>query len=385
VKTPGTHIVALVTHARDVPAGERTAFARRLAEGLDDAALVLETCHRVEGYLDVRDDLDAIRQLLPRGGRMLIGTDAVRHAVAVAAGRDSVVIGEDQILHQIRLLLARTRRVRSLDPILERLFAAALHAGRRARSWRRGPVRSLADVALGGIAAQQGLLAGQPILVVGAGQMGRLAAHAAATAGARVSIANRSADRAAVIAAEVGGVAEAMDPGRRLRSYAGIIVAIGGAWPIAGEALEALSAGSGTVVDLSVPPALDDAVIAALGARFVSADALIALEPAAARDDHAIARLDALIDATAAEFDAWLDGHEGRAVAAALTARADRERLAELDELWRRLPDLAPGARQEIEQMSWHLARRLLHEPLARLGRDADGRAERAARDLFAL
>ena len=66
-------------------------------------------------------------------------------------------------------------------------------------------------------------------------------------------------------------------------------------------------------------------------------------------------------------------------------AHADRERQAEVEELWRTLPDLEPDARDAIERMSRHLAGRLLREPLERLGRDADGSAEQAARALFAL
>ena len=65
--------------------------------------------------------------------------------------------------------------------------------------------------------------------------------------------------------------------------------------------------------------------------------------------------------------------------------RADREREAELAALWRRFPDLEPEARDAIEGMTRHLADRLLREPLERLGRDPDGRDERAVRDIFAL
>ena len=64
---------------------------------------------------------------------------------------------------------------------------------------------------------------------------------------------------------------------------------------------------------------------------------------------------------------------------------ADRQREAELTALWQRLPGLEPEAREAIEAMTQHLATRLLREPLERLGRDADGRDERAVRDLFSL
>src|SRR5207247_1202770 len=98
--------------------------------------------------------------------------------------------------------------------------------------------------------------------------------------------------------------------------------------------------------------------------------------------DSSTARLDALVDRSTADFVAWLNGRDGRAVAEALVARADREREAELAVLWRRLPDLEPEARHAIEGMTRHLANRLLREPLERLGRDTEGRDERAIRDM---
>jgi glutamyl-tRNA reductase len=101
--------------------------------------------------------------------------------------------------------------------------------------------------------------------------------------------------------------------------------------------------------------------------------------------DRAVIRLHELIERTTTDFLTWLDSGARRAAAQALVERADREREAELAELWRRLPDLEPEARATIEGMSRHLAQRLLREPLERLGEDADGRHERAVRELWAL
>jgi glutamyl-tRNA reductase len=108
-------------------------------------------------------------------------------------------------------------------------------------------------------------------------------------------------------------------------------------------------------------------------------------DPSRAASDGSEARLAALVDRTTAEFIQWLEAREGRAAAQALISRADRDREAELDALWRRLPQLEPDAREAIERMTHHLARRILRGPLERLGRDVDGRDERAIRDIFAL
>jgi glutamyl-tRNA reductase len=235
-------VVALVTHARDVAAEERRRFAGRLRDTSRGRPVVLETCHRVEAYLASPDDGEAFMEWLPAGGRLLVGEAAIHHAIAVSVGRDSVVIGEDQILHQLRESVDRARAENHLDPTLERLFATALRAGRRARSWRDGQVRSLADVALSVIERKAGPFAGREILVVGAGKMGRLAVRAAMAAGASVSIANRSIERPIAIAAETGARIEAFDPGPGIERFAAIIIALGGPWAIGEATIESLAA-----------------------------------------------------------------------------------------------------------------------------------------------
>ena len=381
-------IVALVTHARTVPALERGRFATRLRNGHDGAAILVETCHRVEAYAISQDDpariADAVR--LPAGGRVLVGEDAVRHAIAVAVGSDSVVIGEDQILHQVRGSIAAARAGGQLDTELERLFALALRAGRRARSWRQGPHRSLADLALEVMEQQTGSLRGRELLVVGAGRMGRLATSAAVAGGASVSISNRSADRARSVATTSGAHVEPFDPGPHAGTFAGIVVALGGPWAIGPRTIDALAASRTVVVDLSVPPAMPARAVAALGARLVSADdlALVDVEPGSGAATS-VSRIGELVDRTASEFLDWLRARDGRSAAEALIRRADLDREAELEQLWRRHPELQPELRDAIERMTESFARRLLREPLERLGHDTDGRNERAVRDLFAV
>lgn len=378
-------IIALTAHARDVAASDRQGFAERARGELTGSGLLLETCHRVELYTAV-GEANAMRlaAALPDGGHALHGEAAIRHAVAVATGRDSVVVGEDQILHQLRQALGATTG--TLDPILERLFTMALRAGRRARSWQHGPSRSLADVAVGVIERQIPGLRGQEILVVGAGRMGGLAARLAAVAGASVAVANRSSDRAADLAKATGARVENFDPRGGTQDYVGIVLALGGPWSISAETVEALHRSSTIVVDLSVPPAVPKVLATLLGPRLTTADDLARVEFADwSIRDRALAKLDGLIERTTAEFIAWLDGREGRVAARALVERANREREAELAELWRHLPDLDPTTRATIDEMSRHLTDRLLRDPLERLGSDADGRHERAVRELWAL
>jgi glutamyl-tRNA reductase len=384
----GGSIVALVAHAREVPAVERERFADRLDRDLGRSALLLQTCHRVEAYVRVAGSDPAPRALdaiLPAGGRVLRDDAAVRHAVTVAVGRDSVVVGEDQILHQLRISVEAARAASALDPALDRVFTRALRAGRLARSWQQGRRTSLADVALASIERLAGPVRGRRILVVGAGQMGQLAVHAALAAGATVTVANRTAARASATAAATGSHAAGFDPGPGAAEFAGIVVAIGGPWRISPATADALLRGASVVVDLSVPPAVPARLIAGLGERLVTADSLAragSADPAPGPQDG---RIDDLIERTVGELRDWQARRDGRAAAEALATRADRDREAELVALWRRLPGLEPEARSAIEGMTRHLTTRLLREPLERLGRDADGEDSRAVRELFGL
>ncbi len=381
-------IVAFVTHARRVPAVERERFAERIRDRLGGHALILATCHRVEAYATPGRIPGGTTHplVLPEGARTLAGEQAIRHVISVAVGADSVVAGEDQILHQMRVSVDAARATGALDPVLDRLFASALQAGRRARSWRQGSQRSLADVALASIERRCGPVLGREVLVVGTGRMGALAVRAARTAGASVVIANRSADGAAALAASAGARVEAFDPDVRIGRFAAVIVALAGPWPIGPTTVDALDGSTTVVVDLSVPAAVPSDAAAILGARLVTADdlALVEGEPEDPLD-RPTSRLAVLMDRTTADFLDWYGRRDGRATAEALVQRADHEREAELAALWLRLPNLEPGARDAIAAMARHLTRRLLRPPLERLGRDPDGRVERTVRDIFAL
>jgi len=380
-------LIALVTHARHVPSAERERFGfaerRRSDEG---ARLILETCHRVEAYAVVRDNAPVERSHLPEGGRLLIDEAVVRHVIGVSVGLDSVVIGEDQILHQLRETLTAARASGTLDPLLERLFTVALRAGRVARSWRQGPGLSLADLAIGVIERRSGALRGRRLLVVGAGKMGALAGRSGLAAGAAVSLTSRTPERGEALAARLGVPSLAFDPGAAAADVAGIVVGLRGRWLISDETEAALVDGGAIVVDLSVPQALSERLSAALGERYVSADDLALVEEA--HDERAegpLRRLETLVDDTVAGFLAWLDGHERRQTAEALALLAESEREAEMATLLSSVENLEPELHDLIDGLTRHLTARLLRRPLERLGQDPDGRHEQAVRELFGL
>ena len=381
VASAGPHVV--VAHARRVPVGDRERLAERLEQEHAPGVLV-RTCHRVELYAWDAQTIERFVGDRPTGTELLSGDSAARHVVEVAVGLDSAVIGEDQILHQLRTATALARRTGVLDPGLDRLMNMALRAGRRARSWRSGPGPSLADAAIEAIERRIGRVAGRRVLVVGAGEMGRLSVLRAQLNQAHVSVASRTPAHAAALAAATGADRLAFDPGTALEGVAAVIVALRGTWEIGPASIASLLAGRPTIVDLSVPGALPDSVVAGLGNHVVSVDDLANLhDPDFSTFD--LGSMRALVDEALTEFRGWLEGRAGRLAAGTLVNRAEIERKAELERLWRRLPTIDAEARAAIEQMSQHLVGRILREPLERLGRDADGHSEAAARELFAL
>lgn len=375
---------AVVAHARLVPADERVRLAARLRATPLLGSVLVETCHRVELYADATALSALDGEQLPPGTQRLTGEPVARHLLRLALGLDSVVLAEDQLLHQLRTAVQHSRSQASLPPGLDRLFDLSLRAGRRARSWLPARRRSLADVALdrvlGGRAARPGR-----VLVVGAGDMGRRAAQSLSVRGATLFIASRSPERATVLAAQLSVRSAPFDPGpERLGDLDGVVVALSGEWRLADASLSALRATAGWVIDLSAPPAVPATLVSALGARLISIDDLAHLGdggPSA----RLVERLDALQEQTLADYRQWADGEARRVAARALAQKAADVRSAELHALWQRIPALDPEQREEVERMAQKLTERLLRDPLERLHDDRDGRHATAARELFRL
>ena len=378
-------LAAFVLHARTVPSLAREAFAEELAAlPLDERVIVIHTCHRVEVY--VAPDGSPMPPLPPPppGAVRLTDVEAVSHLISVACGLDSVVFGEDQILHQVRTCLGERHAGAPLAPVLDRLFQAALRAGRRAHTWFDGSPRSLADVALDRIARTAGPLEGRTILVAGVGSMGRLAALAAHRRGAHVVVTNRTDARAASLATELGGQAVPFAADGVLPPLAGAIVALAGPWQPGPLDSAALAASTAEVVDLSSPPSVPQELQATLGPRFTSVDDLT-VTPEFDPHDRLGRRLEKLVSDTGREYCQWLRSRDAVPVIKAVADGAEALRTSEVEWLLHRLPDLDEDARAVVEQMSHRLVAALLHAPLAALHDDDAGSLERAARDLFGV
>jgi glutamyl-tRNA reductase len=191
------------------------------------------------------------------------------------------------------------------------------------------------------------------------------------------------------VAAAAGGTATSFDAWPAGVSVDAVVVALSGRWPLTSASTEALL-NVPNVIDLSMPSALPDDVARRLGPAYLDLDRLIAGSNERDLQVNGIERryldrLEALRELTVTTYLDRLAERASADVAAALAGRVERDRAAELEALWRRLPQLAEHDRAAIDEMSRHLAKRLFRVPLSRIAEDPSGRRGRVAQELFEL
>lgn len=351
-------------------------------------AMVLSTCNRVEVYVDVdkfHSGVAETSQLLARHAEMRLDgltphlyvhyeDRAVAHLFSVACGLDSMVVGESQIVGQIKQALRLAQEAGTVGRSLNELTQQALRVGKRARTEtgidRAG--RSLVTAALDEAVRVLGPLSGREVLVVGAGSMSGLAASVASQQGARLRIANRTLAHAERVAASVQGQAA---PLADLASLIGVVDVVVSCTGAVGEVL-----GAGVVaraqkqrdgrplllLDLALPRDVDPAVAAIPGVTLVDLETLATV---LAANEHT-ADVEATRVIVADEVAAFLGWQRAVSVAptvVALRGMADDVVRAELIRLAGRLPDLDDRARGEIEIAVRRVVDKVLHAPTVRV------------------
>lgn len=394
---PTSRIRAFVASAPAVPGSARHGIESAVMAAAErHGGVVVRTCHRIEWYHEL--DRATVAMLaedgatIPLGAAILEGPAAVERLVSLALGLESVVLGEDQILHQMRTAAAEARARGHFGGELALAFDAALRAGRLGRTWRPTRQRSIADVAIQRAEGLVGGLVGRCVLVVGSGEMGRLAARAALASGAEVAIASRHPERSDEAAARLGVASWPFDPGEAIADAAVVIVALAGPWTLAPASTRALIDGP-FVIDLSMPAALPEVTVGSLRARHLGIDDLAAGAPDGdagwAADDPVTRRhrdrLVDLRDRTLASYGERVAARRSAASARDLAEKVERARRDALDALFRGQPHLEIADQAAIDAMTVRLTDRLFRSALERLAADGDGRGGRALRDVFGL
>jgi glutamyl-tRNA reductase len=395
-----------------VGAGENADVVRRLADA-DAEAVVLSTCNRTELYLAHADEeaaqARAFGELTALAGLSeteiapalytLADEAAALHLFRVAAGLDSLIPGEAQILGQVRGAYEVAREADTAGPVLHRLFRQALRVGRRVRSETaigENPA-SISSAAAELAERVFGSLEGRRILVVGAGKMSDLATVNLISRGVdSVFVANRSVERAESLAGRFGGRAVGLDTVEEELEHADVVVASTSArgYVLSAEQVErAMRKRRGRpifFVDIAVPRDVDPAVNDIEGCYLYDIDDLerVVEESVAGRREEAV-RAEAIVTEETERFREWQRSLDVVPAIASLRALAESIREAELARAESRLGSLSPTQRRMVESLTAQIVNKLLHLPTVRMkeaaaGADGGVYAD-AIRHLFAL
>lgn len=358
-------------------------------------ALVLATCNRVEIYAEVDrfhrsvDDLTALLMLKSaRAPETVVPSfyvhydeAAVSHLFAVASGLDSMIVGEAQILGQVRETFNRGQRDETLGPVLNSLFQQGLRVGKRVHAEtgidRAG--QSLVSVALDAAEAALGSLARIRVLILGAGSMASLAGSSVSRRGAaKITVASRTPERAVRLATAIGADAVTLaDVPAQLRC-ADLVVSCTGGREVRLSTEHVATGAQGrsvtaplVLVDLALPHDIDMGVRDLPGVVLIRLADLAAASPQQVTDAD-VSAAEALVTEEVAAFSTARSAAAVTPTLIALRSMATGVVANELERLWGRLEELTPEQRVEIATAVRRVADKLLHEPTVRVKRLAD-------------
>ena len=369
-------------------AGHAVDVATAIAEDGGEA-VVLSTCNRTEVYLFGGSESRAREELERRSGMSLDEVlasweegEAVAHLFRVAAGLDSLVPGESQILGQLRQAYEAALTAGVTGPGLNRLFEDALHTGKRVRTEARleeMPESVAASAVEVGVSALGGI-DGRRALIFGAGKMCELAARDLRSRGAEVVVASRTLESAQELAERVGGRAAPFDAvAVELIDADLVLSATRCPYPILhAEAVQPRTKPL-VLVDVAVPRDLDPEIGKLEGCTLFDIDDLG--EGLVGREED-VREAEAIVAEEAARFAEWRRSRGAADAIRALREQAEEIRAEELARAEPRLAELSPRERKTVETLTAQIVNKLLHTPTVRAKQAG---SEEPLRELFAL
>jgi len=384
------HALGLNHHTAPLAVRERVVFhVERLREALAEVkrgfaaeAAILSTCNRTEIYLEHGEPAAAAQWLaqyhsvapdeLSQYLYTLPGDRAVRHAFRVASGLDSMVLGEPQILGQMKEAVRAAESAGTLGTVLHRLFQRSFAVAKEVRSTTQVGAASVSMAAAAVKLAARIFpsLREQNVLFIGAGEMIELCAtHFAAQGPARIAVANRTVERAGKLASRFNGRAiELKSLAEQLHEYDVVVSCTASSLPILGKglverALKARRRRPMFMVDLAVPRDIEPEV-AELGDVFLytvdDLAGIVSTNLDARRSS--VEQAEAIIDTQVSQFMSWMRMREHVPLIRQLREQAEDTRRHELD---RALKALSRGEDPAavLESLSRGLTNKLLHDP----------------------
>ena len=370
------------------PCAARSFLRRLKEEGSVAEAVLLSTCNRTELYAVIEDEgargrlFEALAAekgvgdyFLERHSYWLTDDEAVRHLYRVASSLDSMVVGEGQILGQVREAYRAATEELCTGPILNRLFHTSLRVGKSVRSETGLGDSSLSVPRVAVKLAEEvfGTLEGRRALVLGAGEMSGLVVKHLKSSGVReIRIANRTAGRAAALAERVGGVEVSFDS--LVEELPGVDVVVSstgsGEWLVGSELVaRALDRREDPLffIDIAVPRDVDPVVQNLYRAYVYDVDDLQAVVDRNSDDRTAAAAAgEAMIGPAVLEYMSWLSTLHIVPLIKELRDGAERIRRHEVARALKGL-GLSPEEAGAVEKMSHALVNKLLHGPIQEL------------------
>jgi glutamyl-tRNA reductase len=396
-------VIIALSAGRDAPSELRARLAldeegqrlllRAPRPGVGELA-ILCTCHRTEVYATAdgaeADAVHVVAGLLPglrptdqHDLRFMDGAEAIEHLFRVACGLDSLVVGEPQVLVQVRRAYVLAQQEGAAGPVLSNVFGRAIHLGKRARTdtplGRLG--QSIGTIATSYLASRFGTLEGRRGAVVGAGIAATDAAMSLRSAGAKVRVVSRSSAAAERLARRADATVHPLDQlsGVLLDSEFAV-VAVSGGMLVRPPQLPRRNGGDPFIVlDLSVPRAVDVDEVEGVELRSLEEIPV----PRGPEVTSAVIDAEALVRKEVAELERWLDTRASGPLIRDLRARAD---VMVRDEVARTISgmDLSPDDQERIAGLAVRITNKLLHGPTAAL-RDADEETRELISRLFGL
>jgi glutamyl-tRNA reductase len=370
------------------PCAARSFLRRLKKEGSVAEAVLLSTCNRTELCAVVKDEgakemlFKALavekgigEAFLTRHSYWLTDDEAVRHLYRVASSLDSMVVGEGQILGQVREAYRAATEELCTGPILNRLFHTSLRVGKRVRSETGLGNSSLSVPRVAVKLAEEvfGTLGGRRALVLGAGEMSGLVVKHLKGSGVReIRIANRTAGRAASLAESVGGVAVSFDSLAEELPAADVVVSSTGSgeWVVGSELVAgALDRREDPLffIDIAVPRDVDPVVQTLDRAYLYDMDDLQAVVDRNSEDRTAAAAAgEAMIEPAVLEYMSWISTLHVVPLIKELRDGAERIRRHEVAHALKGIC-LSPEEAEAVEKMSHSLVNKLLHGPIQEL------------------
>ncbi len=375
--------------------------------------VVLSTCNRVEvyayaerfhgGYQDVREFLARHGGMAPEDVADHLyayhDADAVRHLFSVAAGLDSAVVGEHEILGQVRGAWDCAVSERTVGSALGALFRHAVEVGKRARS-ETSIGRGIASVSQAAVALADdriGGVAGRTVLVVGAGEMAEGTVKSLVRAGAsEIIVANRTHERAEQLAALCNGTVVRIEQLPDALERATVLVTSTGATELILQATDVatMAARRGdlplVIVDIAVPRDVDPAAGRLKGVTLLNMDDIGEfIDGGLESRDREVASVVEIVDAEVQRYRSITSAREVAPLISALHRQAEEIRLAELERISAKLPELDAEQLAAVEALSKRIVNKMLHGPSTHLkeaaGRARGDRLAESLRDLYDL